>query len=259
MKFYDVAISLGQFCMTSITLRQLNLQGMSMVFDWSSGTLVDKCGQGGLEGKVDLICNDFKDFFNIEDFENRGPNTEKCETLWVVNKRTGLQYRHDFYSHLSIEEQFDKVKEKYTRRVKRLYSTISASNRILFVFINKNAQLTNEIVIEQQEKLSKKFPNKVIDFLYIYNDYKFNGNKYKEFNLTPNIHCIGCNFMLKSYCEVDEPWNENTEAYYPLIKRYCITPATFLAYKNKIANFFKQIKKLHTTACFLLKHRNIFN
>lgn len=63
MKYYDVAISLGQYCITSTALRRNNLQAETMIFDWSAGILFDVCGLGGLDGKVNLICNDFKDFF----------------------------------------------------------------------------------------------------------------------------------------------------------------------------------------------------
>ncbi len=128
MKFYDAVISLGKYCITSTALRRCNLQLESMVFDWSAGIMPEQCGLGGLEGKVDLICNDFKDFFNLGDLENRGNNLENdTYNLWIVNRRTGLQYKHDFPANEPVEERYKVVKEQYMRRVKRLYDTIHMS------------------------------------------------------------------------------------------------------------------------------------
>ena len=84
MKHFDTVISLGQYCMASITLRRLSLQDESMVFDWSAGILPDKCGIGGLEGKVNLICNDFKNFFNLKDLENRGRNKSHSRKYKII-------------------------------------------------------------------------------------------------------------------------------------------------------------------------------
>ena len=76
MNYYDIAISLGQWCMASEALRRCHLQAESMPFDWSGGIIKEICGKGGLKSKVDLICNNFKDYLNLEDLENRGQDTD---------------------------------------------------------------------------------------------------------------------------------------------------------------------------------------
>ena len=124
MKFYDTIIPLGQYCVTSTALSRCHLRKETLPFDWSAGILPE-AGRLGLEVKVKLIANDFQDFFNFEYFENRGNNQENdVQNLWIVNKRTGLQYKHDFSSASPFEAQFEAVKEKYMRRVKRLYEKI---------------------------------------------------------------------------------------------------------------------------------------
>ena len=135
MKYYDLVVSLGQYCITTTALRRLCLQNRSYPFDWSGGILEDVAGKGGLSVKVDLICNNFDNFFNFNDFENRGNNQEgDTYNLWIVNKKTGLQYKHDFQASISFENQFEYVKDKYKRRINRLYKDINNGYNILFVF-----------------------------------------------------------------------------------------------------------------------------
>lgn len=163
MKFYDLVVSLGQYCITSTALRRLSLQRQSYPFDWSAGIIEKISGKGGLSVKVDLICNDFNNFFNFDDFEIRGNNKSlDIWNLWVVNKRTGLQYRHDFYAGILFEKQFEYVKKRYIRRINRLYNEIDKNKNILFVFIARDSGFDNEYLLDQYYKLSNKFPKKIL-------------------------------------------------------------------------------------------------
>lgn len=227
MKYYDVAISLGQCCITSTALRRNNLQSESMIFDWSAGILFDVCGLGGLEGKVNLICNNFKDFFNLEDLENRGNNKENdTHNLWIVNRRTGLQYKHDFPAWQPVNEAYPFVKERLDRRIKRLYDVIDSSEKILFCFFARDVGFTDELLIDQQTKLSRKFPNKTIDFLYIMQNPNYSVDKYDIFDLNDNVKKIEMNFIHPTDPIYPESWNGNTELYYPLLRRLVCTKAT---------------------------------
>ena len=171
MRSYNAVISLGQYCVTSTALRRLHLFEGSLPFDWSAGILETQCGKGGLSGTVDLICNAFNNFFNFDDFENRGNNQENdVYNLWIVNKRTGLQYKHDFPANKGFEASCEDVKEKYIRRVRRLYDLIDKSNRICFVYIARDSGFEEKYLLEQQLKLAKKFHDKKIDFIYILHD-----------------------------------------------------------------------------------------
>ena len=227
MKYYDIAISLGQYCITSTALRRNNLQAESMIFDWSAGILFDVCGLGGLEGKVNLICNDFKDFFNLEDLENRGNNQENdTYNLWIVNKRTGLQYKHDFPAWQPVEEAYPFVKARLDRRIKRLYSEIESSDRVLFCFFARDIGFTDELLIEQQVKLARKFPNKGIDFLYILQNSSYSVDKYDICDLNDNVKKIEMNFIHPTDPVYPESWNGNTEIYYPILRKLFFTKAT---------------------------------
>lgn len=186
---YDVVISLGEWCFTSMGLRKHGLQFQSLPFDWSAGILWNKSGHGGLSGKVDLICNDFDSFFDFSDFDNRGPNppTEEYWNLWVVNKRTGLQYKHDFPANVPFADSFNTVRDKYVRRIKRLRELIDSSDTILFVYFGLSVGFSDEYLIEQQEKLAKKFPSKRIDFLYLMNNPDYSEDDVHIDKLSENI------------------------------------------------------------------------
>jgi len=196
---YDIVVSLGEWCVTSVAMRKFGIQTMSLPFDWSGGILWDKCGFGGLSGKVDLICNNFENFFNIEDFEDRGanPHNEDYWFLWVVNKRTGLQYKHDFPTHLGFHNSFLNAKTKYLRRVDRLYNYINNSDKVLFLYISFSPGLTDSYLIEQQLKLQQKFPQKTVDFLCLCNDSHMSTDDVTTSDLSQNVRKISFNFGQK--------------------------------------------------------------
>ena len=168
MKYYDYIFSLGRSCHTAISLKTLFLIGESDVFDWSGGVLFDKCGVGGFEGKVNLICNNFENFLNIEDFEEfeHAPNNKHKN---IRNRHTGLQYLHDFPRDVPLEEEFPNFCEKYQRRISRLYKKLEEANSVCFVFITWEEYISDDLILKAQNKLNEKFNNK-IDILVLQND-----------------------------------------------------------------------------------------
>lgn len=167
---YDVIISLGEFCATAMALKDARITPETYPFDWSAGIEWDKCGECGFMGKIDLICNDFKNAFNLKDLtEFHGLETK---TRSILNKRTGLQYTHDFPWDETVEQFHSEFTKKYNRRVKRLYEKLNNSKNVLFVFI---ARLKHCFPLSQfdeaYQKLSKKFPKTNIDFLILQDSY----------------------------------------------------------------------------------------
>lgn len=240
MKYYDNIISLGQWCAASACLRRLHLQDRTNVFDWSGGLLLDKCGQGGLSGKVDLICNEFKDFFNFEDFENRGtfaggdPNKS-----WIVNKRTGLQYRHDFPASQSFEAVFPAVQKKYIARAKRLLNQIASSEKCLFVFITDGTGYEDTYLIEQQLKLAAKFPTVEIDFCYLMHDDSYDTKSYSKRMLSKNVCRIDLNYNYPPETSPRDHWLGNKDMFDFLLEGTYISEA-------KVRYAFDSLKKLKT-------------
>ena len=227
-KYYDTVIGLGQNCACSTALRRCGLQKTSNVFDWTGGAIPEKCGHGGLAIKVELICNGFKDFFNREDFESRGMNKENDKhNLWVVNNRTGLQYKHDWNAKDDFDEQFKAIRDKYMRRVNRLYEKVEQASKVLFVFIARDEGFDNEYLIEQQQKLSQRFPGKQIDMLFLMQDANCGVHDYSVTHPADNIMRIDFNFIHPTNPIYPESWNGNTDLYYSWLREMFGAADTF--------------------------------
>ncbi len=161
-KKFDLIISLGEDCACSSYLRRFNLQYNSYPFDWLTGAEFSK--------RIDLLCNNFERFLNIEDLKNiTKKNTNLCDnrTDSYQNNYTNFNFYHDFLKEIPFETMFNKVKEKYERRINRMYTHIETGENILFVWWSRDKHLENDNLINAYEKLSKKFKNKSIYLLII--------------------------------------------------------------------------------------------
>ena len=243
-KYYDVVISLGQYCITSTALRRCKLQRQSMPFDWSAGIIEEKCGKGGLAGKVDLICNDFENFFNKEDFENWGNNQENdTYNLWIVNTRTGLQYKHDFPASVDFNERFSFVKEQYLRRANRLKIYLKKSKRVLFVYMARDEGFSNDYLLDQYYKIkSSNYRHIKCELLYIMHDSKKAKDEYNITYLNKNVCRIDMNF---TYSEESYPesWNGNTRVYYSILEKFFISKDSLYFQQEEIKELFKSLKE----------------
>ncbi len=256
MKYYDIIIPLGQYCITPTALDRLKMRNKSMIFDWSGCALEEQGGKGGLEVKVDLICNNFENFFNLEDLYSNGCN-ELLDTwnLWIINKRTGLQYRHDFPANKPIEESYPTVKEKLMKRVKRLYDEINFSDRICFLFLARDDGFSDEYLIRQHQKLSEKFKGKHIDLFFLGHKNGLEINEYYRKNINEHIYRIDCNFTYTTAPNPEEQWNGNTEVYYKILKEELFVPALLSnnvqQYQKDIASLRNEISSLRNDISFL--------
>ena len=152
MKF-DIIIPMGMYCASAQALRAVKKRSRSLPFDWIIPLSFEKA--------VSFIENDFKDFFNKEDLIRFREDNKKH--IGYKNKKTGLVFLHDF----TIEDQFDTeyelIKEKYDRRIQRLYQTIKASKNILYIHIydhKSDLKQTKEEAFIALEKLQKRYPDK---------------------------------------------------------------------------------------------------
>lgn len=103
-------ISIGHCCHIAGNLETLGLRSGSMPYDWNI-TL----------WKVieDTINNNFDNYLvydKLYQFEKRPQVYENCEA--------GVTFVHDFVGHLSLKKQFNKVEEKYKRRINSFYRNI---------------------------------------------------------------------------------------------------------------------------------------
>lgn len=192
MKKYDLVISLGETCLTAMTLSHLNIRTKSYPFDWSAGVIPERAGNAGFLGKINLICNYFKNAFEKEDFKEFN-YAQPGEHRFVRNLSTGLQYIHDFPWNVSMDEYFTEFKEKYSRRIKRLYDDIKKSESILFIFIARWSFLPLEDIVKGSELLKSFFADKKINLLILQHDNYMDKFSYKEFYFLKDITYIKYN------------------------------------------------------------------
>ena len=132
------AISLGLDCAMAGMLDECKVRTVSLPFDWLDGADV--------ETRLNLIQNDFADFFNKEDLEQivfqDDPQRDKDR---YKNKRTGLNFHHDFVKGKNFNDDFIEVDKKYKRRIKNFNTIIKRGGVIYFVLDRKGNIIINNI------------------------------------------------------------------------------------------------------------------
>lgn len=216
---YDHIISLGENCQTAINLRSMALRKEAFPFDWHGVRSFKIAGEGGFVKKIDLICNGFADFFNENNYEEFFESWETAHRL-VLNKKTGLQFLHEFPKDKTIHEHFSEFVTKYRRRVDRLYDILKSNNSILFVFIEFFAHLTDEEINNAYQKLLREFPKSSISFLVVKNNGKLGREESIRRKTLPNVYI----------CEINNDFSQdhlrgkgnigNSELYRKLIWEY---------------------------------------
>lgn len=164
---YDLVFSLGQDCKCSQSLRKANLQHYSYPFDWLA--------EGSLSQRAEILANEFVGWFEKEDLEdicipavNRFAEVHNI----VVNKKTAIEYRHDFLENSTIDEKYEEVAEKYKRRAKRLVDSIKKANKVLVVYTigYRRSPVTIEELESAREVLARHYGEK-IEVLGIFDDF----------------------------------------------------------------------------------------
>ncbi len=134
---YDYVVPIGEACFVATFLKNLDAREFSAPFDWVMGA--------GLEIRLELILNEFKDFLNIEDFVcitkevedkliSEGLTEFPTEHEIYQNTRTGISHNHDFLRNMPLEESYPLAKEKYDRRIERFLDLLKTDAKILFFY-----------------------------------------------------------------------------------------------------------------------------
>lgn len=142
---YSHIISLGFFCSTALEIERYGLRDYSYPFDWVI--------THGFSTIIGLIESNFEGFLDEEDLYQR----ETVKSTYR-NIRKNITFVHDFDSFHSLDEQIDRVKEKYSRRIKRFYDSIK--DPTLFIRYVDG--------IQELEYIEKNY-NTIIELLRSYN------------------------------------------------------------------------------------------
>ena len=120
-------ISLGYFCSVASELESMGLRNESSPFDWLISDF---------EGVIKAIQNNFENFL---DYEYLSQNRQY--PAYYLNTKYNVHFYHDFSPYIPLKKQLSLVKEKYSRRIKRFYESISEPT--LFVRYISDEQLVN--------------------------------------------------------------------------------------------------------------------
>jgi hypothetical protein len=131
---FDYCISLGYKCDIANALIDVCIRDASYPFDWCFTKIskINKCFE-----------TDFVDFFDRKNFVMESGYTGHPAS----DKDNGITYVHDgkFKDLMRNDEFYKKQKNKYDRRVKRLYENLNNDNNILFIHIPAENTTNDEI------------------------------------------------------------------------------------------------------------------
>lgn len=186
MKKFDIIIPIGSSCAAAQALRETKKRSCSFPLDW--------VGKTPLPMSVDFIENHFQDFFNKQDLVH-DPERDNRKNIGYVNTRTKLLFLHDFKDENKFDEEYAAVKEKYDRRIERIYSSIAAARRVLFFYLyepwSDNWRPVDADILTDFERLQALFPKKDISLLYVFlNSDK--GEGFSKRKLSDKVDFIDC-------------------------------------------------------------------
>lgn len=159
LKKYNCVISIGAACFVPEALKNLNLRKFSGPFDWMHGSDVLT--------RLNCVYNEFKDYFNYDDFEYLEENPENGKAIYR-NIKTGIIYNHDFEPG-DFKRTFPPVAEKYKRRTERMINHLIKDKNVLLIFAEFMKTGNKEEILNIMNDINYKFPAN-IDLLYINNN-----------------------------------------------------------------------------------------
>lgn len=154
-----ICISVGNSCISASIIRDLNLNNETYPLNW----IITPS-----ESLLNLFRNDFNNFFEKENLSIGGPGAPNF--IGVFDNLYNIHSRHDFKESIDFFSQYNDIRDKYLRRIKRLYKLMNSADKKIYFL--RFFDLTKDQAIEFTTIISKKFPNLSYQLIYISNDDK---------------------------------------------------------------------------------------
>lgn len=171
-----ITIGLGSNCHPAGYTRRYRIRSCALPFDWCLTPY---------SALINFITIDFKNYFKkkhlvpfsndyfsepMMDFFNRMNSTTISENYqWVLDKKFGMVYNHDFYSNDfgTINKCYKELYAKYRRRIKRFYEQINSGKYVYFIRFH---DITKQQTLELYQLLKSKFPHVPFTLIVIGDD-----------------------------------------------------------------------------------------
>lgn len=246
-KKYDFIIPIGWGCLNAYNLRKNKLQRESLPFDWiwiPDIYLVTK-----------LLSSRFQNFLKKDNLQFIKPNGDADIYRDVSNR---VEYWHDFMIGEDFDKAYEKVYQKYQRRINRMFYHINRSKKVLWVrylrifpdkqktdsdFMFEQQIATYEDTIQEFASLQKLYPNKKFDLLLIYTYDK--PHETKVYSISDNIN------ICEMYISEELGWKGDEKLIASILGDYDLTLSSKIYYsinsfmykiRKPILNLFSKIK-----------------
>lgn len=156
---YDLVVSLGQWCATSIILKKLGLRSTSGPFDWA-GRFVT------FGGYVDLMTTGFGGFVLKENMRHVGSNPGEGVDYYL-DTGTDLEFRHDFRIGVPFDDEYDRFRAMMHRREDRLLRALHSACNVIFVQFYSEGRYAREGLVSDLHRLRACFPEAHIDVMIL--------------------------------------------------------------------------------------------
>jgi len=216
MKKYDLFISLGPDCLTAMTLDFLGVRHASFPFDW---LYRGEAGNYFLEEVISLLQSGFSNFFEKELLELQG-DVQGHDTIKIFNTKTKFAFIHDLHKEESFEKQYPHIREKYRRRIERLYNSVRKSQRVLFVYMDVQ-KTPDDIFSAFIESSVQIFPETNVELLVLQHDEDMGEFDTQE-SRSGNIIKVKYNNSEKYATRTWDRWYRNEKVYKDLFFKYCL-------------------------------------
>lgn len=213
-KKFDYIIPIGCHCLPASILRDFAIREASFPFDWLYIN-----NDIFFEPAMNCILDNFQNFLikeniTILDIPVNPLHIPCCDT------KTGFIFIHDFVSGITPLSDFNAIKEKYAKRIKRLLKVLSGKSDILFLYFDE-CGLDDDIFISKMEELSKKFNKSHLNLLILQHAPSFGEFDTEEKYLADNIIKINFNNDQKFAPSENQLWKRNYKVSSKIVKKYC--------------------------------------
>lgn len=163
-KHYDVLFSLGAGCASSQALRMANLQFASYPFDWSGGS--------DIVTRARLIANGFDHWLDADQLELTDVILGKYNRRIYRHRITKITFAHDFPVDGYLEDELPAIREKYERRIRRLYADVERAKDVLVVYneIPYRPKAPDADILEAHRLIQGRFPGVNVDLVHFSED-----------------------------------------------------------------------------------------